>query len=289
MRIDKFLSQCIEDTSRGTIQKWIDEKLLLCNGEIITKKTSLREGDTIQYPAEAETEEEGELKPNAIPLNIVYEDDDIIVINKEAGMIVHPGNNTENNTLCHAILAHCGESIREVGDPERPGIVHRLDKETSGLVVIAKTATAHERLQDAFQEREVFKEYECIVEGVPSLQSGTIEEPIGRHPRIRVKMTICPEGREAKTDWKIISSHESYSHIRCRIHTGRTHQIRVHMKFIGHPILGDMVYGFRRKTALSLSAPRVMLHSCQLAFSHPTTGKALEFTAPTPKDFEPWI
>jgi 23S rRNA pseudouridine1911/1915/1917 synthase len=231
-----------------------------------------------------------ELKAVDIPLDVLFEDKHLLVINKVAGMIVHPGAGTGEDTLVHALLAHCEGELSGIGGVERPGIVHRLDRETSGVMVVAKTDAAHRGLSEQFSSRSLEKQYVTLVSGAPDLLSGSMRKPIGRNPHQRHKMAVVETeqgGRDAHTDWEVLEKFGKVAAlVRCTIHTGRTHQIRVHMKALGHIILGDVVYGWKPEPALKKQPKRVMLHAEHLTFTHPITGKTLDLRAPLPKDFE---
>jgi 23S rRNA pseudouridine1911/1915/1917 synthase len=253
----------------------------------VAKSHRVSAGDVLDYVLPAP--EASELVANPIPLAVLFEDDDLIIVNKPPGMVVHPGAGTGGDTLVHALLAHCRGQLSGIGGVERPGIVHRLDKETSGAIVAAKCDLAHRRLARAFARRETEKEYLALVAGVPGLLAGTICGRIVRHRVHRRLMTVTAspvEGREARTDW---SREEAFGRLaallRCRIHTGRTHQVRVHLRSIGHPILGDSAYGWRSDPRLGVHPPRVMLHAARLAFEHPTRGGRVDVEAPLPADF----
>ncbi|TAG32900.1 MAG: RluA family pseudouridine synthase [Verrucomicrobia bacterium] len=225
-----------------------------------------------------------------IALDVLFEDQHLLVVNKPAGMVVHPGAGTGDDTLVHALLGHCEGSLSGVGGVERPGIVHRLDKDTTGVIVVAKSDAAHRGLSEQFAERHLHKEYLALVTGVPRLMSGRIESSISRHPIHRHKMTTGEGGKPARTDWtreKIFAPHAAL--MRCHILTGRTHQIRVHMKSIGHSILGDAIYGWKDSAPLPMKPPRIMLHAELLRFDHPVTARTLEMRAPLPEDFRAMI
>lgn len=236
--------------------------------------------------------EKCDMGPIDLKLQAVFEDEHMVVIDKPAGLITHPGAGSPEPTLAHGLHFHCKGQLSGIGGVERPGIVHRLDRDTSGLIVAAKTDLAHRKLSELFQSRSLIKEYLALASGCPELLSGTIRKPIERNPSQRHKMRVCQEGhgREAHTDWKIEARYEGgYSLFRCRIHTGRTHQIRVHMRSLGHPILGDSVYGYRPLPRLPAVPDRVMLHSARLAFEHPITGEDLDLEAPLPVAFQPFV
>lgn len=284
-RADKVLANHFTEFSRTQIQGLFEAGQVQLRDKVIGKNERLNERDVLEVAflvPKAST-----LKPVNIPLDILYEDEDIVVVNKTAGMVVHPGNATGENTLCHALLYHTEGKLSLAGGEERAGVVHRLDKETSGAILFAKTDEAYVELIKMFAEREVDKEYLAIVDGVPRLDSGCIKNPIGRNPRNRVKMRIDDEnGREAHTEWEVEGRFARSALLRCFLYTGRTHQIRVHLSHIGHPILGDNVYGYRFKREHVMEPKRVMLHSERLGFRHPITGEGLIIRAPLPKDFQ---
>jgi 23S rRNA pseudouridine1911/1915/1917 synthase len=228
-----------------------------------------------------------ELRAVDIPLDVIFEDKHMLALNKAAGMIVHPGAATGEDTLVHALLSHCADTLSGIGGVERPGIVHRLDKETTGVIVVAKTDKAHRALADQFATRSLKKEYLALVAGVPQLLSGTIDRAISRHPTHRHRMTIGEGGKPARTSWERVEAFGGIGTLlRCQIFTGRTHQIRVHLKSLGHPILGDPLYGWKPDARLAKQPERVMLHAEHLVLTHPISGKELDLRAPLPKDFE---
>lgn len=285
-RADKLLAASRQDLSRAAVQRAFEAGLVCVGGEPIGKSHKLSAGEVIEYSL-PETRP-SELAPNAIALDILFEDDDLIAINKPPGMVVHPGAATGNDTMVHALLAHCAGQLSGIGGVERPGIVHRLDRETSGVIIAAKTDTAHRVLARAFAQRETEKEYLALVSGVPTLLSGTILKPIIRHSAHRHRMTIAEEGsgRTAHTDWMRETAFGTFAALlRCHIHTGRTHQIRVHLKSIGHPILGDRVYGWHPDPKADFPVPRTMLHAARLVLAHPINGKPIALSASLPKDF----
>ncbi len=284
LRADKVLPRFLPQFSRTRIQRLFDTGLVWSDAEVLSKSSKVAVGDTITFTLPPN--EPSALEPVRIPLQIIYEDEAVIVVDKQPGMIVHPGNATESNTLVHALLYHCGESLRGIGGVKRPGIVHRLDKETSGLLAVAKTEASLVSLGEQFSRRTVEKEYFAIVRGLPELKSGVVEAPIGRHPTARIKMAVTLNGRPARTEWKFERACGiAFSLLRIRIHTGRTHQIRVHLSHIRHPVAGDRLYGFRPLPDDPFQPLRVLLHAFRLAFFHPTTRARMQFEAKIPDDF----
>ncbi|MDX2187840.1 MAG: RluA family pseudouridine synthase [Opitutaceae bacterium] len=287
-RADKVLASSFPEQSRSAWQRAFDAGLVMVHGRVIKRDHPLAAGDVVEFSL-PETKP-SELKPADIPLEVLYEDKHLLAINKESGMIVHPGAGTGEDTLVHALLSHCEGELSGIGGVERPGIVHRLDRETSGVMLVAKTDAAHRGLAEQFSTRSLHKQYLALVEGAPQLISGTIDKPIGRHPTHRHKMAVVEAaagGRDARTDWEVVERFGKLaSAIRCTIHTGRTHQIRVHLKSLGHLLLGDKVYGWKPDEALPAQAGRVMLHAEHLEVTHPITGKHLVLDAPVPADFK---
>jgi 23S rRNA pseudouridine1911/1915/1917 synthase len=283
-RADKILAQAFPDHSRVAFQRAFEAGRVFADGKPIAQNDDVRAGQVVSFSMpEAKP---AELKPVEIPLEVLFEDSHIIVINKPAGMVVHPGVGTGEDTLVHALLAHCAGSLSGVGGVERPGIVHRLDKETTGVLVVAKSDFAHRALADQFATRALQKEYLTLVSGVPKEKSGTINRAISRHPVHRHRMTVGEGGRQSRTDWTVEEGFGGKaSLLRCRIHTGRTHQIRVHLKSLGHPVLGDSTYGWKQAEGLP-KPPRVMLHAEHLVFAHPTRAKTMDVHAPLPADFQ---
>src|SRR5204863_6689181 len=280
MRLDRFLANSAPQFSRSRIQRFIRDGLIAVNGSAPRARDLVRPGDRIILVEPAV--QAIDLLPEDIALSVLYEDADLIVLNKRAGISVHPGAGRNRGTLVNALLAHC-KNLSGVGGKERPGIVHRLDKETSGCVVVAKNDFAHLELSRQFAARRVDKIYLALVAGKLRRGSGTIVAAIARHRVHRKKMTIAREGgREARTDFKVVRSGGGASLLECRLHSGRTHQIRVHLQHLGHPILGDIVYGGRRAGDFS----RQMLHAWKLAFDHPRTKGRMHFEAPLPEDFK---
>jgi 23S rRNA pseudouridine1911/1915/1917 synthase len=278
-RVDRFLAKTAREFSRSRIQALIRQGHVRVNGSIPRARDMVRAGDQIvliEPPVEAI-----DLVPEKIALSILFEDDDLIVINKPAGISVHPGAGRKGGTLVNALLSHC-KDLSGIGGKERPGIVHRLDKETSGCLVVAKNDFAHIELSRQFASRTVDKIYLALVAGKLRRGSGSIVASITRHRVHRKKMAIAREGgRTARTDFKVVRTGHDASLVECRLHSGRTHQIRVHFQHLGHPILGDSVYGGRRAGHFS----RQMLHAWKLGFDHPRTKKRMEFEAPAPEDF----
>jgi 23S rRNA pseudouridine1911/1915/1917 synthase len=284
-RADKILAAAFPAHSRTAWQRAFDAGLVAMDGEPIARKQTVGPGDEIEY-AFPEVKV-APLRPVALPLDVLFEDEHCIALNKAAGMVVHPGAGTGEDTLVHALLAHCAGSLSGVGGVERPGIVHRLDRETSGVIIVAKHDAAHRALAGQFAERTLEKTYLAAVDGVPRLLSGSLRAPIGRNPQHRHKMAVVegPTGREAHTDWEVKERFGTRAAlVACHIHTGRTHQIRVHLKHLGHVLLGDVVYGWKARP--DLVVPRVMLHAARLALSHPHTGEPLVLEAPPPADFQ---
>lgn len=277
-RLDHYITEQVPRLSRSRLQALIKDGHILVNGEGARANDKVRAGDTITF-SEPETKPCENLAED-IALSVLYEDDDLIVINKPAGLVVHPAAGHASGTLVNALLFHC-EELSGIGGVERPGIVHRLDKETSGCLVAAKNDLAHQSLMEQFAGREVTKIYLAIAAGTPRRREGFIDAPIGRHRVHRQKMAVVKEGlgKEARTTWKVLAPLPAGTLIECTLHTGRTHQIRVHLKHLGHPLLGDTVYG---KPA---GFPRHMLHAWKLGFNHPRTGQRIECVAPIPEDF----
>jgi 23S rRNA pseudouridine1911/1915/1917 synthase len=287
VRADKLLASAFPEHSRVALQRAFDAGRVRAGDRPIKRNHSLSTGDVVEFSL-PETKP-SELKAVDIPLDVLYEDKHLLALNKPAGMIVHPGAGTGEDTLVHALLAHCEGELSGIGGVERPGIVHRLDRETSGVMLVAKTDAAHRGLALQFSERALQKEYLALVSGVPSLLSGSIRKPIGRNPNHRHKMAVVEDGgrgRDAHTDWEVVEKFGKHAAlVRCTIHTGRTHQIRVHMKYLGHVIMGDVVYGWKPEPKIKFQPKRVMLHAEHLVVTHPVTEKSLDLRAPLPADF----
>jgi len=283
-RADKVLAAAFPEHSRAAFQRALEAGLVRVDGKVIGQADDVRPGQTIEF--EFPETKPAELKAVDIPLDVVFEDKHLLVLNKAAGMVVHPGVGTGEDTLVHALLAHCAGELSGIGGVERPGIVHRLDKETTGLLVVAKNDAAHRALADQFASRALQKEYVTLVSGLPKEKSGTINRGISRHPVHRHRMTVGEGGRPSRTDWEVLEDFAGKAaYLRCRIHTGRTHQIRVHLKSIGHPVLGDETYGWKPMGDVP-APPRVMLHAEHLVFNHPVSAKVLDLHAPLPEDFK---
>lgn len=288
-RADKIFAAQFDDVSRVRLQRAFEAGLVTFNGKVIDKRFKVNQAGLLRAVLEEPNLGEGP-KAVEIPLSIVYEDESLIVVNKMPGMITHPGSGTGDDTLVHALLHHCKGNLSSVGAPDRPGIVHRLDKETSGLIVIAKNDLAHHKLAAAFSERETYKRYTALVQGAPKISRGTIKEPIGRHPVMRTKMAVVFSGKEAHTDWQVVQRFgDRAAMVSCVIHTGRTHQIRVHLSSIKFPLLGDPTYGFKASRLKAVDVPRVMLHSTELHIQHPERDELMQFVAPLPDDFSEMI
>ena len=287
-RADKVLATAFPEHSRVAFQRSLDAGLVTLNGKVIDRSAEVVAGDELifTFPDVKPTE----LRAVDIPLEVVYEDKHLLAINKAAGMVVHPGAGTGEDTLVHALLSHCEGELSGIGGVERPGIVHRLDRDTSGIMLVAKTDAAHRGISAQFAARTSHKEYLALVDGVPGLLSGSLRKPIGRNPTQRHKMAVVegPGGRDAHTDWVRVEAFGGNlaSLMRCTIHTGRTHQIRVHMKSLGHILLGDVIYGWKASPRLPAQPTRMLLHAEHLVVTHPVTGKILDLRAPLPKDFD---
>jgi 23S rRNA pseudouridine1911/1915/1917 synthase len=278
-RLDKLLVEQFPDMSRAQLQNYVKEGFITVNGETVKPGAKLRGGEVIRIdiPPTKVTE----LQPENIELNVLYEDADIAVIDKQAGLVVHPGTGVTSGTLVNALLARYPEIGQMYGSERRQGIVHRLDRETSGLMVIARTKAALNKLMSQFQDRTVEKSYLALLERTPKTETGRIEAPIARDPLQRKKMAVVRDGKPAITEFKILESNlkDGQALVEVKILTGRTHQIRVHMAFIGSPVVGDNVYGFRKQR---LGLKRHFLHAAKLTFKHPRTGEQMHFESPLP-------
>lgn len=278
-RIDKFLSDNIGNTTRSAVQNLIDKDKITVNNKIVSKNYKLREGDIISV--EIPDPENLDVTAENIPLDIVYEDDDLLIVNKPKGMVVHPAHGNYTGTLVNALLYHCSDSLSGINGVIRPGIVHRIDKNTSGLLIVAKNDISHVRLSEQIKAHSFTREYEAIACGYFRDESGTVDAPIGRHHTDRKKMCVTYENsKNAVTHYEVIKQYGGYAHLRLRLETGRTHQIRVHLSYINHPVLGDDVYGKPYK-----GIDGQCLHARKIGFIHPTTGEYMEFTSELPEYF----
>ena len=286
-RLDKFLHKKFTDTSRSTFQRLIENGDVQVDGQTTKATHHPRAGEeiSIHWP----DPEPAEAQPENIPLDILYEDERLLVLNKPSGLVVHPAAGHPQGTLVNALLHHCAGQLSGIGGVARPGIVHRLDKDTSGCLVVAKDDAAHVALSAQFAGRKTTKIYHAITCGQPPKPSATVKAPIGRHPVHRKKMTVRENGREARTEIRVLNSLREAAHLEVTLHTGRTHQIRVHLQYWGCPLLGDPVYGGRPARIFAQNtgyeAPRQMLHAHTLGFTHPATGQPLQVEAPLPADF----
>ena len=280
-RIDAFLASRLEDVTRSGAQRLIDEGCVLFSGAPVKKSHKVVAGGT--YTVDLPELREIETLPQDIPLDVVFEDDDVIVVNKPRGMVVHPAPGHPDGTLVNALLFHCGGSLSGIGGERRPGIVHRIDKDTSGLLIAAKNDAAHQALSAQLSDHSLARIYEAVVCGRVRDDSGTVDAPIGRHPVDRKRQAVTEKNsRPAVTHYEVIARYNGYTHVRCRLETGRTHQIRVHMAHIGHPLLGDLVYG-RKKPEKGLEGQ--CLHARCLRFRHPSTGEEIFLETELPDYF----
>ena len=281
-RLDAFLARCVENLSRSGAQKLLEDGCVLRCGKPGKKNDKLNIGDeiavTIPEPKQVD------IVAKEIPLDIIYEDEDVLVINKPKGLVVHPAAGHQDDTLVNGLLYAMGDDLSGINGELRPGIVHRIDKDTSGLLAVAKNDLAHTVLASQLKDHTMARTYEAIVCGSFRENSGTVDAPIGRHPSDRKKMTVTQRNsRNAVTHWEVVKRYRGYTHVRCRLETGRTHQIRVHMAHIGHPILGDTVYGHKKP---ELGQSSQCLHAGLLCFRHPRDGRPVMVMAPLPAYFE---
>jgi len=281
-RIDAIISNEIEDLSRSYVTKLIEDGQVFVNGEVVTsKKLKLKVDDVITF--EMPEPEVLEVLAEDIPIEIVYEDDEVMIINKPIGMVVHPAPGNYTGTLVNALMFH-SEKLSSINGVVRPGIVHRIDKDTSGLLMIAKTNNAHKSLAAQLKEHTIKRKYVAIVHGRIGSETGTVNAPIGRSAKDRLKMTVTERnGKEAITHFSVLERFKNYTMIECQLETGRTHQIRVHMAYIGHPLLGDPTYGVKKP---KIKNDGQLLHAKLLGFVHPTTGEYMEFESKTPEVFD---
>ena len=285
LRIDKYLADNEPSLTRTAAAKLTEQGRVLVNGKPVGKNYKLKIGDTVTLEIPDPVPYEAE--PENIPLDIVYEDDDLLVVNKPKGMVVHPAAGNYNGTLVNALLYHCGSSLSGINGVMRPGIVHRIDKDTSGLLIVAKNDFAHFSLAEQIKEHSFTREYEAIVYGNLKTDEGTVNAPIGRSQYDRKKMCVTEKNsKNAVTHYQVISRYKGYTHIKCILETGRTHQIRVHMAYIGHPVSGDLVYGVKNE---KVDFTGQCLHARKIGFIHPRTNKYLEFTSELPDYFKNYI
>ena len=281
MRLDAYLAQKCTDLSRSMVQKLIEDGEVLVNNSKKKISYKVQNGDVIEI--NVPEAKEVDLKPENIPIDVVYQDDDIIVVNKPKGLVVHPANGNPDGTLVNAIMAICKDSLSGIGGELRPGIVHRLDKDTSGLLIVAKNDKAHINMSNQIKNREVKKIYIALVKGIIGEDEATINMPIGRSTKDRKKMAVRKDGKEAITHFKVLKRYDKYTLLEIKIDTGRTHQIRVHMAEIGHPVVGDMVYSTGKN---EFGVEGQMLHAKSLDFKHPITGKPIHLEAELPQYFK---
>ena len=280
-RLDTWLTGQLPDVTRSAAANLCQEGRVTAAGKVLGKNYRLTGGEAIDVTLP--DPEPVDAVPQDIPLDVVYEDGDVIVVNKPKGLVVHPAPGHPDGTLVNALLHHCGDSLSGIGGALRPGIVHRIDRDTSGLIIAAKNDFAHQRLSAQLQDHTLSRIYRCIVVGNLREGSGTVDAPIGRHPVDRKKMAVVANGRPAVTHWSVLERFPGYTYVECRLETGRTHQIRVHMAYIGHPILGDTVYG-NKKPVPGLQGQ--CLHAVGLRFLHPRTGEPVELRCGLPEEFQ---
>ena len=279
-RLDAFLASSLDGLTRSQATRLIESGEVAVNGRAVSKSYKLAGDEDIAVTLPEP--EPVEAVPQDIPLDVVYEDADVIVVNKPSGMVVHPAPGHPDGTLVNALLYHCAGTLSGIGGALRPGIVHRIDRDTSGLIIAAKNDAAHQYLSAQLADHTLARTYECIVVGKLREDRGTVDAPIARHPTDRKRMAVVAGGREAVTHWEVIARYPGYTHVRCRLETGRTHQIRVHMAYIGHPILGDTVYGAKKEVP---GLTGQCLHAVGLRFLHPRTHEVMELSCPLPEEF----
>ena len=279
-RLDAFLASSLDGLTRSQATRLIESGEVAVNGRAVGKSYKLAGGEDIAVTLPEP--EPVEAVPQDIPLDVVYEDADVIVVNKPSGMVVHPAPGHPDGTLVNALLYHCAGTLSGIGGALRPGIVHRIDRDTSGLIIAAKNNAAHQYLSAQLADHTLARTYECIVVGALREDRGTVNAPIARHPTDRKRMAVVAGGREAVTHWEVIARYPGYTHVCCRLETGRTHQIRVHMAYIGHPILGDTVYGAKKEVP---GLTGQCLHAVGLRFLHPRTHEVMELSCPLPEEF----
>ena len=279
-RLDAFLASSLDGLTRSQATRLIESGEVAVNERAVSKSYKLAGGEDVAVTLPEP--EPVEAVPQDIPLDVVYEDADVIVVNKPSGMVVHPAPGHPDGTLVNALLYHCAGTLSGIGGALRPGIVHRIDRDTSGLIIAAKNDAAHQYLSAQLADHTLARTYECIVVGKLREDRGAVDAPIARHPTDRKRMAVVAGGREAVTHWEVIARYPGYTHVRCRLETGRTHQIRVHMAYIGHPILGDTVYGAKKEVP---GLTGQCLHAVGLRFLHPRTHEVVELSCPLPEEF----
>ena len=282
-RLDAFLARLVPELTRSAAQRLLEEGAVTSGGRPLKKSEKTAPGQVVEVVLPEP--EPVDVLPQNIPLDVVYEDEDVIVVNKPVGLVVHPAPGHPDGTLVNALLYHCGQSLSGINGQLRPGIVHRIDRDTSGLIIAAKNDMAHLALAQQLQDHSLYREYEAVVVGNFREDQGTISLPIARHPTDRKKMAVNHlSGRPAVTHWTVLARYPGYTHLQCRLETGRTHQIRVHMAALGHPVLGDPVYGGVRKGFPELAGQ--CLHARRLTFRHPRTGERITLSCPLPDYFQ---
>ncbi len=280
-RVDVFLARKLPDLTRSAVQKLLEQGAVTCAGENVRKNEKTEAGKT--YDVILPEVRDVPVEAQDIPLEVVYEDDDVLVINKPKGLVVHPAAGHADGTLVNALLYHCGDTLSGINGEKRPGIVHRIDMDTSGLLIVAKNDFAHQSLAAQLKDHTLRRTYECIVRGGFKEDTGTVDAPIGRHPTDRKRMAVTEKNsRAAVTHWEVVARYGQYTHLRCRLETGRTHQIRVHMAYLNHPIAGDPLYGVK-KPELGLTSQ--CLHAKELTFVHPRTGEEITVSCALPEEF----
>lgn len=280
-RVDVFLTRMLPNLTRSAVTRLLEQGAITCGGAPVKKNAKTVSGAA--YDVTLPEVKEVAIEAQDIPLDVVFEDADVLVVNKPKGLVVHPAAGHEDGTLVNALLHHCGDSLSGINGEKRPGIVHRIDMDTSGLLIVAKNDFAHQSLSDQLKDHSLRRTYECIVRGGFKEDSGTVDAPIGRHPVDRKRMAVTEKNsREAVTHWEIVERYGQYTHLRCRLETGRTHQIRVHMAYINHPIAGDPLYGVK-KPELGLTSQ--CLHAQALTFVHPRTGEEITVSCELPEEF----
>lgn len=280
-RVDVFLARELPDLTRSAVQRLLEQGAITCGGTPVRKNAKTEAGKT--YEITLPEVKEIPVEAQDIPLEVVFEDDDVLVVNKPKGLVVHPAAGHADGTLVNALLHHCGDSLSGINGEKRPGIVHRIDMDTSGLLIVAKNDFAHQALAKQLKDHTLRRTYECIVRGGFKEDSGTVDAPIGRHPTDRKRMAVTEKNsRAAVTHWEVVARYGQYTHLRCRLETGRTHQIRVHMAYLNHPIAGDPLYGVK-KPELGLSSQ--CLHAKELIFVHPRSGEEITVSCELPAEF----